>query len=179
MHKLLFRISLIKFTAAKLVVDTVKTFEYRINTFILGETEQEDIIARQILDFFAEDNAGTGMKFSQMILGILNRLLCTTGRIFGKRVCFLLQHGLYNEISYRKPNTLSWLFLEGAEMIKDKVNGNPGTYKLLHHYIYFTPGEADVEIYFKKISVTNIWISMYRGTISINWLKATKRSKSL
>ena len=36
MHKLLFRISLIKFTAAKLVVDTLKTFEYRINTFHFG-----------------------------------------------------------------------------------------------------------------------------------------------
>lgn len=64
-------------------------------------------------------------------------------------------------------------------MIKDKVNGNPGTYKLLHHYIYFTPGYADIEIYFKKISVTSTWISMYLGTIFINWRRIIMLSKGL
>ena len=118
----------------------------------MGETEQEDIIARQILDFFAEDNAGNRHGVFTNDIGDFESLTLYNGDEFLVKeyvssyindytMKFRIEKAKYIELAF---------FLEGAEMIKDKVNGNPGTYKLLHHYIYFTPGEADVEIYFKK-----------------------------
>ncbi|MDV2458435.1 AraC family transcriptional regulator [Elizabethkingia anophelis] len=118
----------------------------------MGETEQEDIIARQILDFFAEDNAGNRHDVFTNDIGHFESLTLYNGDEFLVKeyvssyindytMKFRIEKAKYIELAF---------FLEGAEMIKDKVNGNPGTYKLLHHYIYFTPGYADIEIYFKK-----------------------------
>ncbi|MCL1668645.1 AraC family transcriptional regulator [Elizabethkingia ursingii] len=118
----------------------------------MGETEQEDIIARQILDFFAEDNAGHRHEVFTNDIGNFESLtLYNEDEFLVKEYasCYSTDYTMKFHIEKTKYIELAF-FLEGAEMIKDKVNGTLGTYKLLHHYIYFTPGEADVEIYFKK-----------------------------
>ncbi|HAY3549916.1 AraC family transcriptional regulator [Elizabethkingia meningoseptica] len=114
--------------------------------------ERENTIARQIMDFFGDHTPDYGHEIFTNDLGRFETFTLYKGDEFlvrEYRSCyyenyvmeFITGKSEYIELSF---------FLGGADVIRDKVNGISGEFKLLHHYIYFTPGNADVEIYYEK-----------------------------
>lgn len=118
----------------------------------MGETVPENTIARQILDFFGENHRGSVPEIFINELGKFETLTLYEGDEF------LVKE---YQFSYAEDYTMKFrteavkyielaFFLDGAEVIQDLVDEKKGEYKLFHHYIYFTPENADVEIYFQK-----------------------------
>lgn len=118
----------------------------------MGEHVPEHTIARQILDFFGENHCGGVPEIFINELGKFETLTLYEGDEF------LVKE---YQFSYAEDYTMKFrtetikyielaFFLDGADVIQDLVDGNKGEYKLFHHYIYFTPENADVEIYFQK-----------------------------
>lgn len=118
----------------------------------MGETVPENTIARQILDFFGENHRGSVPEIFINELGKFETLTLYEGDEF------LVKE---YQFSYVEDYTMKFrteavkyielaFFLDGAEVIQDLVGEKKGEYKLFHHYIYFTPENADVEIYFQK-----------------------------
>ncbi|SIS91366.1 AraC-type DNA-binding protein [Chryseobacterium ureilyticum] len=118
----------------------------------MGETVPENTIARQILDFFGENHRGSVPEIFINELGKFETLTLYEGDEF------LVKE---YQFSYAEDYTMKFrteavkyielaFFLDGAEVIQDLVGEKKGEYKLFHHYIYFTPENADVEIYFQK-----------------------------
>ena len=118
----------------------------------MGETVPENTIARQILDFFGENHRGSVPEIFINELGKFETLTLYEGDEF------LVKE---YQFSYVEDYTMKFrteavkyielaFFLDGAEVIQDLVGQKKGEYKLFHHYIYFTPENADVEIYFQK-----------------------------
>lgn len=118
----------------------------------MGEIVPNHTIARQILDFFGENHCGGVPEVFVNELGKFETLTLYEGDEF------LVKE---YQFSYTENYTMKFqtetikyielaFFLDGADVIKDSVNGKNGEYKLFHHYIYFTPENADVEIQFQK-----------------------------
>lgn len=118
----------------------------------MGEIVPNHTIARQILDFFGENHCGGVPEIFVNELGKFETLTLYEGDEF------LVKE---YQFSYTENYTMKFqtetikyielaFFLDGADVIKDSVNGKNGEYKLFHHYIYFTPENADVEIQFQK-----------------------------
>lgn len=118
----------------------------------MGETVPEHTITKQILDFFAEDHHYGILETFINDLGTFETLSLYKGDEFLIKeyrstydkeytMKFQTEEAQYIELAF---------FLDGADVIRDSVNGKEGEYKLFHHYIYFTPGNAEVEIYFQK-----------------------------
>ncbi|SDI69201.1 helix-turn-helix domain-containing protein [Chryseobacterium jejuense] len=118
----------------------------------MGEIVPNHTIARQILDFFGENHCGGVPEIFVNELGKFETLTLYEGDEFlVKEYQFS-----YTEdyIMKFRTETIKYIelafFLNGADVIRDSVNGKNGEYKLFHHYIYFTPENADVEIQFQK-----------------------------
>ncbi|MGE8556416.1 MAG: helix-turn-helix domain-containing protein [Chryseobacterium jejuense] len=118
----------------------------------MGEIVPNHTIARQILDFFGENHCGGVPEIFINELGKFETLTLYEGDEFlVKEYQFS-----YTEdyIMKFRTETIKYIelafFLDGADVIRDSVNGKNGEYKLFHHYIYFTPENADVEIQFQK-----------------------------
>lgn len=131
----------------------------------MGEQVPEHTIAKQIMDFFSEENSIGAQetfvnelgKFESSTLYNGDEFLVKEYRSFYDEdytMKFRTEEIKYIELAF---------FLDGAEVIHDSVNDQPGAYKLYHHYIYFTPENADIEIYFQKgISYRNLDIYVSR-----------------
>lgn len=118
----------------------------------MGEIVPDDIIGKQILDFFGEDHGHTMPETFNNDLGKFESLTLYKGDEF------LIKEYRY---TYHQDYTMKFcseeaeyielaFFLDGTDVIRDSVNGKEGEYKLFHHYIYFTPEKSAVEIYFEK-----------------------------
>lgn len=118
----------------------------------MGERVPDSTITKQILDFFGEDNGHGVCEVYTNDLGHFETLNLYHGDEF------LVKEYRY---SYKEDYIMKFrtedvkyielaFFLGGTDVIQDSVNGKTGSYKLLHHYIYFTPENADIEIYFQK-----------------------------
>lgn len=118
----------------------------------MGEIVPNHTIARQILDFFGENHRGSVPETLVNELGKFETLTLYEGDEF------LVKE---YQFSYTENYTMKFqtetikyielaFFLDGADVIRDSVDGKNGEYKLFHHYIYFTPENADVEINFQK-----------------------------
>ena len=125
----------------------------------MGETVPEHTITKQILDFFGENHPnGVPETFSNE-LGKFETLTLYEGDEF-----LVKEYQSYYTEDYTmgfKTEASDYIelafFLDGADVIRDSIDGKPGEYKLFHHYIYFTPENADIEIYFqKKICYKNL-----------------------
>lgn len=118
----------------------------------MGEHVPDMTITKQILDFFSENHASGVCERITNDLGNFESLTLYKGDEF---LIKEYQSSYFNDYTMKfrlKEADCIQLafFLGGAEVIRDSVNGLPGAYKLLHHYIYFTPGNSDIEIYFQK-----------------------------
>nr|WP_315035742.1 AraC family transcriptional regulator [uncultured Chryseobacterium sp.] len=118
----------------------------------MGEIVPDHTIAKQILDFFGENHGNGIPEVFENNLGKFETLTLYEGDEF------LVKEYQY---SYFEDYTMKFrtkdseyielaFFLDGADHIRDSINGKEGNYKLFHHYIYFTPENTDVEIYFQK-----------------------------
>lgn len=118
----------------------------------MGEIVPDHAIARQILDFFGEDHRNGVPEIFTNDVGTFETLTLYKGDEFLVKeykstydedytMKFCTDESKYIELAF---------FLDGSEVIRDSVNGRIGEYKLFHHYIYFTQGNSDVEIYFQK-----------------------------
>ncbi|PIF43872.1 AraC-like DNA-binding protein [Chryseobacterium sp. 52] len=118
----------------------------------MGERAPEKTITKQILDFFSEDHDHGVHEFFSNDLGKFETLNLYKGDEFLMKE---YRYSYYEDYTMKfRTEDIDYIelsfFLGGADVIRDSVNGRPGEYKLLHHYIYFTPGNADIEIYFQK-----------------------------
>lgn len=113
---------------------------------------EEHTITQQILDFFGEDNSHGAHEVFTNDLGKFETLTHYNNDEFLVKEYRYSYHADYTmKFRTEKVKYIELaFFLDGADVIRDSVNGKPGAYKLHHHYIYFTPENADIEIFFKK-----------------------------
>lgn len=121
----------------------------------MGEKIQDSTITKQILDFFGEDNGHGVPEVFTNDLGKFESLTLYNGDEFLVKE---YQSSYYEDYTMKfRTEEVKYIelafFLDGADTIKDSVNGIKGAYQLFHHYIYFTPQNADIEIYFKKETI--------------------------
>lgn len=118
----------------------------------MGEIVPNHTITRQIIDFFSENHYGSVPETLINELGKFETLTLYEGDEFlvkEYRFSYIKDYSMKFRTEAVKYIELSF-FLDGAEVIRDLIDGKNGAYKLYHHYIYFTPENADVEIYFQK-----------------------------
>ncbi|WP_228412916.1 helix-turn-helix domain-containing protein [Chryseobacterium sp. G0162] len=125
----------------------------------MGEIVPNHTIARQILDFFGENHRSSVPETFVNELGTFETLTLYEGDEFlvkEYQFSYIRNYTMKFRTEAIKYIELAF-FLDGAEVIRDLVDGKPGEYKLFHHYIYFTPENADVQIDFQKdISYKNL-----------------------
>ncbi|WP_228452272.1 helix-turn-helix domain-containing protein [Chryseobacterium sp. c4a] len=118
----------------------------------MGEIVPNHTIVKQILDFYNENHCGSVPEIFINELGKFETLTLYEGDEFlvkEYQFSYIEDYTMKFRTEAVKYIELSF-FLDGADAIKDLVDGKSREYKLFHHYIYYTPENADVEIYFHK-----------------------------
>lgn len=117
----------------------------------MGKEQKPINLESQILDFYEGDTMDSEHEVLENELGNFETYSYYEGKEFTVKEywsTFKKQHTI--RFRTQEASTIQIAFFFGDYSIFDRIDEIPGEYKPLHGYIYFTPLDVDVEIYFEK-----------------------------
>lgn len=130
----------------------------------MGVVKEKCELEQEITNFFSQDAEDRTINMLKNELGQFSTIYIYDSPDFTVREysCTYFENHT-SKYTTKAHEYMQIAFFLNQEILEDKINNQKNEYLPFHNYIYYTPDESNVEIYFKK-NITYINLDLYVDT---------------